>query len=129
LIVEDYEDFRRFLRFMLEERTQCRVVGEVSDGSQAVQQAEELQPDLILIDLALPKLNGMEAARQIRKLCPNTKIVFLSLDSSPEVVRGVLRIGALGYLLKSDATELPIAVETVLQGVQFVSSRLRLSSA
>jgi CheY-like chemotaxis protein len=109
LIVEDYEDFRQFLRFTLQEKTQCRVIGEVSDGLQAVRQAEELQPDLILMDLALPKLKGMEAGRRIRKLCPNSKIIFLSQDSSRELVQEALRIGALGYLLKSDATELPIA--------------------
>lgn len=125
LIVEDYEDFRQFLRFTLHEKTQCRVIGEASDGLEAVQQAEKLQPDLILMDLALPKLNGMEAGRRIRKLCPNSKIVFLSQDSSPEIVRGALRMGALGYLLKSDATELPVAVDTVLQGMQFVSSHLK----
>jgi DNA-binding NarL/FixJ family response regulator len=127
LIVEDYEGFRQFLRFTLQEKTQCRVIGEVSDGLQAVRQAEELQPDLILMDLALPKLNGMEAGRRIRKLCPNSKIIFLSQDSSREVVREALRMGALGYLLKSDATELPIAVNTVLQGMQFVSRRLKTS--
>lgn len=67
----------------------------------------------------------MEAGRRIRKLCPNSKIIFLSQDSSREVVREALRMGALGYLLKSDATELPIAVNTVLQGMQFVSRRLK----
>lgn len=127
LIVEDYDEFRQFLRFTLHERTQCRVIAEVSDGLQAVQQAEELQPDLIVMDLALPKLNGMEAGRRIRRLCPNSKIVFLSQDSSPELVQGALLLGALGYLLKSDATELPAAVHSVLQGTVYVSRRLKSS--
>jgi len=128
LIVEDHEDLRGLLRFTLQQQTRCRIVDEASDGLQAVQQAEKLQPDLILLDLALPKMNGMEAGRRIRKLSPNSKIIFLSQDSSPEVVQAALRLGALGYLLKSDAAELPLAVEAVLQGTQFVSSRLKRPS-
>ncbi|HEX4919953.1 MAG TPA: response regulator transcription factor, partial [Candidatus Bathyarchaeia archaeon] len=108
-------------------KTQCQVIGEASDGLQAVQQAEKLQPDLILIDLSLPKLNGMEAGRRIRKLCPNSKIVFLSQDCSPEVVQEALRVGAMGYLLKSDAVDLPVAVQAILAGGQFVSPRLQHS--
>ena len=91
----------------------------------AIEQAKELQPDLILLDLSLPKLNGMEAARRIRKLCPHSKIIFLSQDHSPEIVQGALRLGAAGYLLKSDATELPLAVDAILQGKVFVSRRVK----
>lgn len=124
LIVEDHESFRRFLCLTLEERTHCEVIALVSDGLEAVQQAEQLQPDLILLDLGLPKLNGMEVARRVRKLCPHTKILFVTQDSSPDFVAGALRIGALGYLLKSDAADLPLAVDTVLKNRVFVSSRL-----
>jgi len=125
LLVEDYEQFRQFLRSTLEKETECIVVGEVSDGLQAVQQAEELKPDLILLDLALHHLNGMEAARRIRKLCPQSKIMFVSQDSSPEIVEGALRLGASGYLLKSDAIELPLAVNAIFRGEVFVSSRVK----
>ncbi|HTS08287.1 MAG TPA: response regulator transcription factor [Candidatus Eisenbacteria bacterium] len=125
LLVEDYEQFRQFLRSTLEKETECIVVGEVSDGLQAVQQAEELKPDLILLDLALHDLNGMEAARRIRKLCPQSKIMFVSQDSSPEIVEGALRLGASGYLLKSDAIELPLAVNAIFRGEVFVSSRVK----
>jgi DNA-binding NarL/FixJ family response regulator len=125
LIVEDYADLRNLLRSTLQKNTECIVIGEAVDGLQAVQQAEELQPDLILLDLSLPKLNGMEAFRQIRKLSPRSKVVILSQDSSPEVVQGALRLGAVGYLLKSDAMELPLALDAILQGEVFVSRRLR----
>lgn len=125
LIVEDHEDLRKLLRSMLHAKTECVVIGEASDGLQAIEQAKEFQPDLILLDLSLPKLNGMEAGRRIRKLSPNSKILFLSQDFSPEIVQGALRIGAAGYLLKSDATELPLAVEAVLQGKVYVSRRVK----
>ena len=81
--------------------------------------------DLILLDLSLPTLNGMEAARRIRKVCPNSKILFLSQDSSAEIVEEALRVGAHGYLLKSEATELPLAVDAIAQGTWFVSRRLK----
>jgi DNA-binding NarL/FixJ family response regulator len=126
LIVEDHEDLRALLRSLLENETQCVVVGEASDGLQAVQRAQELQPDLILLDLALPKLNGMEAGRRIRKISPQSKIVFLSQNPAPEIVESALRIGA-GYLLKSDANDLPAAVHAVLGGGKFVSDRLKAS--
>lgn len=125
LIVDDVEDFRRFLCSTLEQRTECEVVGEASDGLQAVVQAELLQPDLILLDLGLPTINGIEAARRIRKLLPNSKILFFTQNRSHEIAQGALRTGANGYLLKSDATDLPCAVEIVLQGGQFISSRVK----
>lgn len=127
LVVDDHEDLRRLLRSILQAKTECVVVGEATDGLQAIELASELHPDLILLDLALPKLNGLEAGRQILKLCPQSKIVFLSQNQSPEVAQGALRMGAAGYLLKSDATELPIAVEAVLQGKVYVSRRVKTS--
>ena len=126
LIVEDYEEFRQLLHLLLKENSRCLIVGEARDGLQAVDQAQELQPELILLDLSLPKINGMEALRRIRKLSPNSKVVILSQDSSSEVVRGALRFGAVGYLLKSDAIELPLAVDAVLRGEVYVSSRVKV---
>jgi DNA-binding NarL/FixJ family response regulator len=125
LVVDDVDDFRHFLCLTLQEKTQCEVVGEASDGLQAVLQAEELHPDLILLDLGLPTLNGMEAARRIRRASPNSKILFVTQNSSPEIAQGALQLGACGYLLKSDATDLPCAVETVLDGAMYVSSRVK----
>jgi DNA-binding NarL/FixJ family response regulator len=128
LIVEDYDDFRRFLRSVLEEKTPCFVVGEALDGVRAVEMAEKLQPQLILLDLALPNLNGMEAARQIRSVSPSSKLIFLSQNTSPEVMQGAFCLGAMAYLLKSDAWELPFAIEAVLKGEHFVSSGLHRPS-
>jgi DNA-binding NarL/FixJ family response regulator len=100
------------------------VICEASDGLEAVQKAEELQPDLIVLDLGLPKLNGLEAARQIRKLSPNSKILFLSQESSADVVQEALGLGAFAYVVKSDAgNELLTAVNAVLRSEKFVSSR------
>jgi DNA-binding NarL/FixJ family response regulator len=88
----------------------------------AVQKADELNPDLILLDIGLPSLNGIEAARQIRKLVPKAKIIFLSQESSDDVVQEALSLGALGYVVKALAgSELLAAVKGVLDGKQFVS--------
>jgi CheY-like chemotaxis protein len=101
------------------------VVCELSDGLAAVQKAEELKPDLILLDIGLPTLNGIEAARQIRKLVPKAKILFLSQESSADIVKEVLNLGARGYVVKTQAgSELLAAVEAVLRGKQFVSKGL-----
>src|SRR5271167_4955871 len=125
LVVEDYEAFRQFVCSTLGKRPELQVVGEVSDGLDAVQQAEDLQPDLILLDIGLPTLNGIEAARRIRKLSPESKILFVSQESSADVVQEALGLGAAGYVFKAQAgSELLAAVETVLQGKQFVSSQL-----
>jgi DNA-binding NarL/FixJ family response regulator len=102
---------------------ELQVICEVSDGLEAVQKAESLQPDLILLDIGLPTLNGFEAARRIRKLAPDSKILFLSQESSADVVQEAFRVGALGYVLKAQAgTELLAAVDAVRQGRKFVSS-------
>ncbi|HXQ39599.1 MAG TPA: response regulator transcription factor, partial [Anaerolineales bacterium] len=99
-------------------------VGVASDGLQAIQKAEELQPDVILLDVGLPKLNGIEAARRIRKVAPNSKILFLSQEIDVDVARVALGDGH-GYVVKSDANnELFAAVDAVMQGKKFVSRRL-----
>jgi DNA-binding NarL/FixJ family response regulator len=122
LVVEDYEPFRRFVRSTLAERPALQIVGEVADGLEAVLKAEELKPDLILLDIGLPSLNGMEAARRIAKLTPESKIVFLSQESSPEVIQAALNLGAWGYVVKVRAgSDLLAAVDAVLQGKQFFS--------
>src|ERR1700757_3125690 len=100
-----------------------QIICEVADGSHAVEQANALQPDLILLDIGLPNLNGIEAARQIRGLSPKSKIIFVTQEISPEVVREAFEAGASGYVVKTDAgRELRAAVEAVLRGEQFLSS-------
>ena len=114
------------MRLTLQEKVECQVIEEASDGLEAVQQAEELHPDLILLDIGLPTLNGIEAGRRIRKVSPSSKILFVSQEGSAEIVQKVLdELGADGYLLKLDAAEILGAVDAVLQGRQFVSSHLK----
>ena len=125
LVVDDYAPWRRLVCSLLEERPDLQVVGEVTDGLDAVQKTLELQPDLILLDIGLPTLNGIEAARRIRSLAPKSKILFLSENYSADIARGALSTGGFGFVIKSDAgIELLPAVDAVIQGLQFVSARL-----
>ena len=124
LVVDDFPAFRRTVHRILEQRQDVQLVGEASDGLDALQKAEELLPDLIVLDIGLPKLNGVEAARRIGKLSPKSKILFLTVESSPNVVQEALSLGG-GYVLKAQAErDLLAAVEAVLQGKQFVSRGL-----
>jgi DNA-binding NarL/FixJ family response regulator len=125
LVVDDYEPFRQFICSTLRKRSELQIVGEVSDGLEAVNKVEELQPDLIVLDIGLPSLNGIEAARRIRKVSPKSKILFVSQESSADVVQEALSLGARGYLVKAHAgNELLGALEAILAGRQFLSSVL-----
>ena len=123
LVVDDYEPFRQFVCSMLAKRPELQLIGEASDGLEAVQKVEALQPDLIVLDIGLPTLDGIEAARRIRKLSPECKILCVSQE--PTRAREAFRLGALGYVVKEHAvSELLVAVEAVCQGRQFVSRGL-----
>jgi DNA-binding NarL/FixJ family response regulator len=115
LVVEDFAPFRQFIRSKLRERANLQVICEVADGLEGVQKAEELKPDLILLDIGLPTLNGIQAARQIRKLAPESKIIFLTQESSADVMQEAMSLGACGYVVKAKAaTELLGAVEALI---------------
>jgi DNA-binding NarL/FixJ family response regulator len=122
LVVDDFEPWRRFACSTLRKEPGLQVVGEASNGLEAFQKAVELEPDLILLDIRLPSLNGIEAARRIREMVPGAKIIFLSEESSVDVVQEAMSFGACGYVFKTmAASDLITAVETVLSGLKFVS--------
>ena len=118
--MEDYEPYRLIVSSLLHERPDLEVICGVSDGLQAVEKAQELNPDLILMDIGLPGLNGIEAARRILTLVPGSKIIFLTQESAPEVINEAMSLGARGYVLKIQAeADLLAAVDAVLQGKQY----------
>ena len=125
LVVEDFEPFRRSVVSMLQRQQELQVIGEASDGLEAVRKAQEMQPDLVLLDIGLPSLNGIEVARQICKLSSGSKILFVSQETSTDIVQAALGTGAKGYVVKSHGgSDLLIAVNAVLRGERFVSSSL-----
>ena len=124
LVVEDYQPWCRHVCSVLKTQPELQVIGEVSDGLEAVHKAQEVQPDLILLDIGLPTLNGIEAARRIRELSPQSKILFISQDTSADVVHLALATGARGYVVKADAGgELLTALDAVLRSETYVSRR------
>jgi DNA-binding NarL/FixJ family response regulator len=126
LIVDDFEKFRRYLCSALEQDRRFEIAGQACDGMEAVQKAAELQPDLILLDVGLPKLNGVQVANQVRKVAPLAKILFISQEFSFDVVVGALRTGALGYIQKLNvARELLPGIEALLGGRYFVRGTVK----
>jgi len=124
LVVDDYEPFQQFLSSRLQDTSGVYVCWEASDGLEAVQKAEELRPDLILLDIGLPQLNGIEVAGRIRRVSPGSRILFVSQESSADAVQEALRTGARGYVVKTDAaSKLVEGVNAVLRGERFVGRR------
>lgn len=129
LLADDSPPWHTFVSSVLRSNRDWELVCEVADGAEAIQKAQELKPDLILLDIGLPKINGIDAARQIRQLVPASKILFMSVCDSMDVVEAALKTGADGYVVKADAgSELAKALEAVMQGKRFVSSRARRGS-
>jgi DNA-binding NarL/FixJ family response regulator len=128
LVVDDYEPFRAIVREIItrdEGLPAVHIVSEAGDGSEAIQRAEELLPDVVLLDLSLPNVNGFEAARQIRVKAPEAKIVIVSQHCSPSLVQAALAIGAHGYVAKWVAAhELVPAIQAVIQDRRFISKVL-----
>jgi DNA-binding NarL/FixJ family response regulator len=122
LVVDDFTLFRRSIREVLSQRPEFQIVGEASDGLEAVQKAVELQPRVILLDARLPKMSGIDAARQIRQLVPESRILLMNRDSDSDVIEETLGLGISGYLVKTSAGgELLAAVEALYNGHRFCS--------
>lgn len=125
LLADDHHVVRQGLRALLEAETDFHVLGEASDGLEAVQQVERLQPDILLVDVMMPGLSGLEAVRQVRERFPKTQVVVLSMHSNEGYVLEALRNGAVGYVLKdSDASELVNAVREAYAGRRYLSPPL-----
>jgi DNA-binding NarL/FixJ family response regulator len=123
LLVDDFSPFRDFLRTTIEQMPNFAVVGEAADGIEAVEKTQELAPDLILLDIGLPKLSGIEVARQIQQSSHQAKILMVTGICDWDTIEHSFLNGAGGYLLKADAAaELRPAVDLVLMGAQFLSS-------
>jgi DNA-binding NarL/FixJ family response regulator len=124
-LADDHEVVRLGLRTLLENGTGWKVVGEASNGRDAVEQIRDLKPDVVVMDLSMPQLNGLEATRQILRDAPRTAVMILSVNESEEIVHEVLSAGARGFMLKSDAgKDLLVAVEGLHQGRPFFSARV-----
>jgi two-component system response regulator NreC len=125
LICEDHALFREGLRALLSVEPKLEVVGEARDGNEAVQQAKSLRPDVILMDLEMPELNGLEATRRIRRAVPSSRVLVLTLDDDEEVVAQCLEAGASGYVLKEGpSSQLVYAIEAVQRGQRYLSPRV-----
>jgi DNA-binding NarL/FixJ family response regulator len=125
LVVEDHLPFRRFISTALNKKRNLQIICEVSDGLEAIQKAVQLKPDMILLDIGLPTLNGIEVARQIRRVVPQSKIIFLTTEFDAAVVQQAATLGASGYVVKTMAgVDLLTAVEAVISGKHFASGSL-----
>jgi DNA-binding NarL/FixJ family response regulator len=123
LIADDHEIVRRGIRALIEGHGGWEVCGEAIDGREAVEKALELRPDIVLLDVGMPNLNGLDAARQILGANPRTRVLILTMHDSEQIVREVLEVGARGFLLKSDAArDLVAAVEALQRRTTFFTS-------
>lgn len=125
LLADDHELVRRGIRGLLRSRRGWRVIGEAANGREAVEKANKLKPDVAVVDVSMPELDGLQVTRQIRDASPNTEVVILTLHESDQMVRRVLDVGALGYVLKSDlAANLVKAVKAVSAGKLFLTPKV-----
>jgi DNA-binding NarL/FixJ family response regulator len=116
LVVDDFDEWRQYVCETLNDVTGVVIVGEASDGIEALQKTQELRPDLVILDLGLPRLNGFEVARQIRAISPQSEIIFLTESHSADIREEAFRAGAINFVIKSNAaSELVAAVRAALK--------------
>jgi DNA-binding NarL/FixJ family response regulator len=128
LLVDDHEIVRRGLRSILAVRRDWEIVGEAANGREAVELARRWKPDVVIMDISMPELNGLDATRQIVEISPRTEVLVLTMHESEDLVRDVLKAGARGFLLKTDARENLLAgIEALRLHRPFVSSRVNES--
>lgn len=122
VLVDDHKLLRDGLRNIIEQKSNMHIIGEASNGREAIKLCSKLCPDVIVIDVAMPEMNGIEAAKQIHKNQPNIKIIGLSMHSGKQFIQGMFKAGAFGYLLKDgDADELITAITAVIQNKKYLS--------
>lgn len=123
MVVDDFAGWRQTISSILHEMPELQVVSEVGDGAEAVRIAQELKPDLVTLDIGLPNLNGIDAAKRISELAPETKVLFVSQNDDADIISAALNTGAPGYVQKIKAkTELLLAVATILRGGHFLTT-------
>ncbi len=122
LLAEDHTIVRKGIRSLLDDEAQIEVVGEAGDGREALEKVEDLHPDIVLMDIAMPHMNGLEATRQIKKLFPEVKVIVLTMYTNEEYIFQMLQVGATGYLVKQSApSELILAIQSVFRGDSYLS--------
>jgi two-component system response regulator NreC len=122
VIAEDYTILREGLRSLLSSHPEFEVVGEAEDGQEAIRSVDRLKPDLALMDLSMPRMNGMDAIKEIKKRSPQTKVLVLTVHKTEEYIHAALQAGADGYILKdSTHAELGLAIKNILEGKRYIS--------
>ena len=122
LLVDDFLPWREYVRTLIAERKDLSIEAEASDGLEAIEKIKEAQPELVLLDMGLPKLNGIEVLKQALVISPSIRIIVLTQENSADFVQEAVRLGAMGYVNKADArTELLRAIDSVLQGRRFAT--------
>jgi len=125
LLADDFVQFRAAVSALLRKKPELQIIAEASDGKEAVEKSRQLQPDLILLDIGLPKLNGVAAAQQIREVAPQSKIIFVTQETSADIMKEAIGLGGMGYVVKAKVeSELLKAIDLVLEGKQFIGTGL-----
>src|SRR5580693_4643560 len=125
LVADDHETVRRGIRALIQEQPEWQIAAEAKDGRDAVTKAAECLPDVAILDITMPSLNGLDAAKQIAKLSPRTKVLILTVHDSDQLIPKVLQAGARGYILKTDASrDLIVAVKALLSNKSFFTPKV-----